>query len=292
MPTESRWSGQVAELAPLVMGARGTHAVQLYEDDAFLIAILARVVREGLELGEGVVVCATARHREALARRLHECGVALGDFRDQERYVEVDTHELLADYADGGGIDGQRFACAVGRSLDRAEKATTGGRVRVFGEMVAVLWSEGRRDDALEVERLWNGEILARPKLSLLCAYPLAAFASHDDTPRFEAMCRHHSHVAPSESYAVLDSASERLRAIAVLQQKAVVLAGELTRASDAGFVVICKRCGTTVLRASRIGTGEAEAVEAHLRAEHAGILSPGSPMLGEILREVVIREG
>lgn len=292
MPSELRWSGQVAELAPLVMGTMGTHAVQLYEDDAFLIEILTRVIREGIEAGEGIGICATARHRAALARRLEDGGVPLAALRDQERFVEVDAHEVLAACTAGEAIDAARFSDAVGRPLDRVTKATRGGRIRVFGEMVAVLWGEGRRDAALEVERLWNVEVARRPKLSLLCAYPLAAFASHDDTPRFEAMCRHHSHVAPSESYAVLDSASERLRAIAVLQQKAVVLEGELARASDVGLVVVCKRCGKTVLRASRIGTGEAETIEAHLRDEHAGILRPGSPMLGEILREVVVREG
>lgn len=126
--------------------------------------------------------------------------------------------------------------------------------------------------------------------VSLLCAYPLAAFASHDDTPRFEAMCRHHTHVGPSESYAVL-GARERLRAIAVLQQKAVVLAGEVACATDVPLAVVCKRCGVTVVRAARIGTGEADAIEARLRREHAGTLRPGSPMVGELLREVVVGE-
>lgn len=292
MSSGIRWSGQVAELAPLVMGTTGAHVVQLYEEEAFLIEILARVTREGFEAGEGVAICATPRRRAALVRRLDEWGVPLGALRDQERFVEVDAHEVLAACAAGERIDDARFADAVGRPLDRLAKATRGGRVRVFGEMVALLWVQGRRDAALELERLWNVEVLARPKLSLLCGYPLAAFGLRDDTPPFEVMCRHHSHVAPGESYAVLDSAGERLRAIAVLQQKAVVLEGELARVRDAGLVVICKRCNKAVVRAFRLDTGAAETVESHLREEHPGILCPGALTLGEILREVVIRQG
>ncbi len=48
MSDGTQWSGQIAELAPLVMATRGTHVVQLYDDDEFLVRAVARVVREGL----------------------------------------------------------------------------------------------------------------------------------------------------------------------------------------------------------------------------------------------------
>ena len=168
MASDLRLSGQVAELAPLVMATMGTHAVQLYEDDAFLIEILARVAREGVEGGDGIAICVTTRHRAALERRLDDGGIPLAALRDQERFVEIDIHEVLAACMVGERIDEARFADAVGRPLDRVAKATRGGRIRVFGEMVAVLWGEGRRDAALEVERLWNVEVSRRPKLSAL----------------------------------------------------------------------------------------------------------------------------
>jgi hypothetical protein len=51
--------------------------------------------------------------------------------------------------------------------------------VRAFGEMVAVLWAAGRREAALELERLW-GQACERGQLTLLCAYPRSAFGADD----------------------------------------------------------------------------------------------------------------
>lgn len=42
-------------------------------------------------------------------------------------------------------------------------------RVRIFGEMVALLWAEGMNDAALGLEGLWNDLRKLRP-FSLLCA--------------------------------------------------------------------------------------------------------------------------
>jgi hypothetical protein len=286
-----RWSGQVADLAPLVMGTTGTHAVQLYEDDAFLISILARVVAEGLEAGDAIVLLATPRHRDTLAARLVANGVDVEAAADEERYVALDAVAMLARCSADGAPDPERFASVIGGVLDRAANATVHGRVRVFGEMVAVLWADGRRDAALTLEGLWNVERRARRGLALLCAYPLGVFGASDDTALFAAMCRDHSHVAPTESYGALATAGERLRAIALLQQKALVL-----DAANAGepapiLSVVCTRCQAAILRAARIGTGEAELIAEHLWNEHPGVLRSERPMLGEILREVVLEE-
>jgi len=291
MLPEARWSGQVADLAPLVMGTMGTHAVQLYEDDAFLTAILTRVVGDGLEAGDAVVVIATARHREALAAQLVADGVDVEAASDEERYIALDAADTLACFMVDGAPDPVRFAVLIGRTLDRAANATVHGRVRAFGEMVALSWTEGKRDVALALEGLWNVERRKRRGFSLLCAYPLAVFGTCDDTARFAAMCRDHSHVAPTERYAMLATPGERLRAIALLQQKALVLAGAGVREPSAGLTVICTRCQTALLRAARIGTGEAERIAEHLRSKHPGVLRSARPMLGEILSEVVIDE-
>jgi hypothetical protein len=43
--------------------------------------------------------------------------------------------------------------------------------VRVFGEMVSLLWDAGLIDAAVELEVLWN-ELGVQYPFSLLCAYP------------------------------------------------------------------------------------------------------------------------
>jgi hypothetical protein len=291
MLAEGRWSGQVADLAPLVMGTMGTHAVQLYEDDAFLISILARVVDEGLESGDAIVIVATERHRNALAARLIANGVDVEAAIDEERYIALDALATLERFTVDGMPDPDRFATVIGGVLDRAGNATVHGRIRAFGEMVALLWADGDRDAALKVEGLWNVERRKRRGLSLLCAYPLTVFSSRDDTALFGAMCRDHSHVAPTESYGALATAGERLRAIAQLQQKVLVLEAATARDTAPVLSVVCTRCRCALLRAARIGTVEAELIAEHLLSEHPGVLRSARPMLGEILREVVVDE-
>lgn len=291
MSPETHWSGQVAELTPLVMATLGTHVVQLYDDDDFLLRTVARVAAEGLAAGDAVVVIPTVAHGPGLAAALRDRGIDVESMCNAERLTILDAHATLASFMDGDLPDVARFAATIGRVLDRAANATVRGRVRAFGEMVALLWSEGRRDAALAVESLWNDEINRRRTLSLLCAYPLAVFGGSDDTPRFNAMCERHTHVAPAESYGSLDSAGERLRAIAELQQKALVLETEHARATGARLTVTCKRCQRVVLTTSRIGNGEADAIALHLRDEHAGVLPIGTATLGTILREVVVED-
>lgn len=289
MPDGYSLSGRVAELAPLVMAASGTHAVQLYEEDAFLIDILSRVVAESLRSGDTVITIATARHREALDERLAHARIDVAAARDVERYIALDAETTLSALTVDGEIDAQTFATLIGGALDRGAKATVGGRVRAFGELVTLLWTRSRRESALRLEGLWEEERIRRRGFSLLCAYPLAAFGAADDTPRFDAMCRHHTHVAPAESYATLDSAGARLRAIAALQQKALVLEGVTTRGTGDAVAVACKHCRRTLLEVSRIGTGEAQELAEHLRREHPGLLGDGPPMLGEILRQMLV---
>jgi hypothetical protein len=290
MSALTKWDGRVAELAPLAMAVAGTHVVQLYDHDEFLIRAVTRVAADGLAAGDAVVLIATDGHVGAVMDALAALDIDVRAARDGERLIAVDAEATLAAFMEDDMPDPARFASTVGALLERGAQTTLAGRVRAFGEMVAMLWSEGRRDAALAVESLWNEALHARRNFSLLCAYPLAVFGGPDDTPRFGVMCERHTHVAPAESYGTLDSAGERLRAIAELQQKALVLERELAR-TTARLAVVCKRCRQTVLTTSRIGNGEAEAIVAHLRRSHVGVLGDAAPTLGAILREVLVED-
>jgi len=56
-------------------------------------------------------------------------------------------------------------------------------------------------------------------------------------------------------------------------------------------LAVICTRCRCALLRAASIGTGEAEIIAERLRGKHPGVLQSAQPMLGELLREVIVDE-
>ena len=99
--------------------------------------------------------------------------------------------------------------------------------VRVFGEMVALLWAAGHGDATLQLEALWH-DLTKTYAFTLLCAYPIRGFVQGAHAQQFLTVCAAHSHVIPAESYTALTSPDERLRTIAQLQQQAHALATEM----------------------------------------------------------------
>jgi PAS domain S-box-containing protein len=96
--------------------------------------------------------------------------------------------------------------------------------MRAFGEMVAVLWNDGKEAAAIRLEELWEDAIHELP-VQLLCAYPIQSMNGQSKSRLFRSVCARHSHVIPSESYS--DPAlteGERARVVAELQQKSATL--------------------------------------------------------------------
>jgi signal transduction histidine kinase len=100
-------------------------------------------------------------------------------------------------------------------------------RLTVFGEMVALLWSVGKTDAAIQLEQLWNG-LARRHEFDLACAYPSYFFDRPEHAESFLKVCSAHSALIPDESYTGLDGDDARLRAIVALQQKARALDSEV----------------------------------------------------------------
>ena len=69
--------------------------------------------------------------------------------------------------------------------------------MRVYGEMVDLLWNTGRADAALALEVLWN-ELAAQHAFSLLCGYSVGNF--YKQTSQFDEICGQHSHVLGADS--------------------------------------------------------------------------------------------
>jgi PAS domain S-box-containing protein len=214
------------------------HSVQLYAEDGFLLDVLTRFVGGALAAGDASVVIATKSHRLELEKRLSANGVDVDKAAMQGRYIVLDAIETLAQVMARESIDEERFNQVVRGLLIQAETSVAGKhcRVAVFGELVALLWADGKAADALRVEQLWNN-LAKSHSFSLLCAYPIAGCNDERHIEPFLLMCGEHSTVIPSESYLVLRDEDERLRSIAKLQQKAQVLEKELAlRESEAPF--------------------------------------------------------
>ncbi|WP_270886118.1 MEDS domain-containing protein [Pedococcus sp. 5OH_020] len=173
------------------------HAVCFYEDDVEMQdAIVAHVV-DGLRQQEAVVVVATPEHRGALEATLGRLGADLVILRRSGRYVAVDAMELLSRFLVNGSADATLFAEHVCAVLDRA--ATGGRRLRVFGEMVGLLWRDGNVAAAVQLESLWN-ELARARSFSLLCGYPTEHLEAAG-LARLRQVCERHSRVIAPGSY-------------------------------------------------------------------------------------------
>jgi PAS domain S-box-containing protein len=228
----------VSSLAYTPSHKHDAHVVQLYTDDGFLIDVLSRFVGGALAVGDGAVVVATKSHRVALERRLSAHGLDAAKAILQGRFVVLDATETLSKLMVNGSVDDRRFNDIIGGVLTQVRSAVDGTerRVAVFGELVALLWAEGKPQMAIRVEQLWN-DLAESHSFSLLCAYPMTGFHNETHIEPFLTMCGQHSGVVPSESYLGLGSEEERLRSIAQLQQRALALEKELAlRQSEERF--------------------------------------------------------
>ena len=182
-----------------LVGHRG-HAVQFYENDGFLIELLSRYVGSALVTGDSAIVVVTARHREALEQRLRSRGFDVSVPLSQRRYIPLDAAATLAGFMRGGLPDPTLFNATACPTIEDARAAAGAGRGRVvaFGEMVALLWAEGRIDAALQLEEMWNrlAEIYS---FSLCCAYPMSGFLGNPHAAPFLKICAQHTHVFPAE---------------------------------------------------------------------------------------------
>jgi hypothetical protein len=181
---------------------------------------VVRFVVPGLRADERALVVATADHLAQVEAALLAQGFATAALCERGDLVLVDADEVLSDLLVDGMPDRQRFAALVERSVGAAWD--DGRRIRVFGEMVALLWDQGNVAAVLELESLWN-ELLKTQPFALFCAYPMRAFGREEDEAAFHDVCDAHSVVLPSERYSHLEDPDQRSRAVAILQHEAIV---------------------------------------------------------------------
>ncbi len=208
------------------------HFVQFYETDGFLVQSVADFIGSGLAAGEACIVVATPAHRDSIEHRLRAAGLDIDDGLSRGSYIGLDAAETLAQFMIAGAPEAARFAEVLGGVV--AQAADGGRRVRIFGEMVALLWAEGNADAAIRVEELWNDLRDAPHTFSLFCAYPMGGFAREEHGAQLMEICGRHARVIPDESYSALASVDERLRAITLLKQKAQSLDAEITERAAA----------------------------------------------------------
>ena len=194
------------------------HSVQIYETEAFLSQRVVEYLAAGLATRDCCLVIATSEHRDAFCAGLAANGVDVATAIARGDLVLLDARDTLGQFMVGDLPDRARFEDVVGGALGKLRRP--GAKVRAFGEMVDLLWREGRPHAALALEQLWN-DLARRHHFDLLCAYTIANFYK-TTTPHFRDVCDHHDHVHVIERHDGEDDPPERAL-LAEIARRAVV---------------------------------------------------------------------
>lgn len=179
--------------------AEHAHFVQFFTEDDVLLDSVCGFIGGGLLAGAACVVITTPERIADLESRLIARGFDLASARTWKQYSTLDAADTLAKFMVDGLPDATLFDEFVGSAIAAADEHHP--RVLAFGEMVGLLWTEGNREAAVELEKLWN-KLAERYAFSLFCAYPANEIDREAHAEAFADICAEHGGVIHADRYA------------------------------------------------------------------------------------------
>ena len=169
----------------------------MYRDERVLLDAVTLFAAQGLGRNEGVILVATASHLRALDARLEAADVPVYGLRTLGQLVTVPADELLATFMRDGFPHAALFEAAMMAMIHKLRSAGY-AHVRVFGEMVALIWKDNLAA-ATRLEELWNG-IVHDEQIALLCGYSQDRLGAGVPAPFPSRLSALHTHVIPIEA--------------------------------------------------------------------------------------------
>jgi hypothetical protein len=175
------------------------HVVQLYRDERALVEAVALFTGIALGKGDSVVLVATPGHLQGIEQTLEAHGFCAEDVKHWRQLIVRDASETLSGFMVHEMPDPLLFKTIMASLIQKAAMSSRTGQVRVYGEMVNLLWPRNlAATHRLEV--LWN-EVIQAHSISLFCAYHLDG--DEAETRAFPSDLRAvHSHLIPVEACA------------------------------------------------------------------------------------------
>ena len=130
------------------------HVVQFYDGDEELAENAGSYLAGAITDGGAAVIVATPGRCAAFETRLAAEGVDVGVARRDGTLVCLDATRVAQRLSQGGRVDLAAFGTQFRPAILAAGEAP--GPVRIYGEVVALLWAAGHVNAALELEGLWN----------------------------------------------------------------------------------------------------------------------------------------
>jgi hypothetical protein len=151
------------------------HIVYPYASENQVSDAVCLFVSAGLRKKEAVILVMTRNHHGPIRERLISEGFDLFTLEGTGQLVCIEAEALMSRFLFDGIIDEHKFKTLVGDLIEKAKKSSADQRprpVRVFGEMVSLLWGYDPKATT-RLEELWN-QVIAAHSVPLLCAYALA----------------------------------------------------------------------------------------------------------------------
>ncbi len=173
------------------------HIAHLYEDDSCLTKAVAEFIASGLHAGEPAIVLATQAHTEAITAELKSLRFNVKSAVSDGYLTLVDAMDALAIIMVGTKPDHDLFLETM-TGFIRQSRTIAERPVRIYGELVDLLWHQGNPEAAVRLEVLWN-ELGSTSPFSLLCGYNLGNVYNQAYWQHFQNVCREHREVLAIE---------------------------------------------------------------------------------------------
>jgi hypothetical protein len=216
------WDRVLADAAP------PDHIVQLYQDQDFLGRAVCRFGVAALANGESFILISTVPHWNSWRRRLLAQGVDVDAARQRGQMTVLDAEEMLSRFIRDGMPHPATF---LALATDVIAEARAGGRyprVRLWGEMVNVLWERGNVAASMALEDLYDRHVARQHEVSTVCAFLMDNFHPDIHARMLPRLGTNHSHLIPVEDYARLGRAVADALREAVGPEEARVLEDQL----------------------------------------------------------------
>jgi hypothetical protein len=179
-----------AERLPEVFGANGPdHDLLFYASDEDLADQAGEHLLGTGDAGTAIVI-ATPEHRRLITDRLARAGIDVPARSSHGGLITLDASATMACFMLDGWPDPAAFWQTLRPPLRRA--LARPGPVRMVGEMVAMLWGNGQRAAAVDLEALWT-ELARQYPFSLLCTYPAREIGAEEYADELAQICAAHS---------------------------------------------------------------------------------------------------
>lgn len=187
----------------------GDHVVQFYRDGHDGAEGAGDYLAAAARNGEAAIAIGTPQRLLAFEKRMAGAGIDVPGAVARGDYRTVDAAGTLREIVAGRRPDPAGFEQVIGGLIKEA--AGTGRPVRVFGELVGLMWDAGWIAGAVELEELWIG-LGRRYPFGLWCGYPAEPMGDPGVADAVTDVCRLHAVVVGDvpDGYAPPGDAGER----------------------------------------------------------------------------------